>query len=475
MNHSDFTTFLDGFNRLAKLDLDLGDAADTEAAMARLRDYRAHVVAGPEIADSLAHQVALLTFVNIASRFALGGVTVSGISDVPLLAPWPGASLASAIEALGGAAAELSGAVPVVIVGGGAAPAQHRGCQITFAGWRGGVVPLGGTRLDEKETLAAAAVLAGSLAAAEIFATLRGEPGAGCREQGLSIWRPDGEEDWRSPTSDGPPVSVLPNHLWVLGLGHLGQAFLWTLAMSPYSDRASVKLVLQDTDIVTGSTASTSILTRPGSVGRKTRTVAALLENLGFKTSVVERPFDGAFARRPDDPSILICGVDNALARSQLELPQFELVIEAGIGRTASDFRAVRMHSFPSQRTAAELWKAGATEHPATLDNAPGYQRLRESGVDACGLALLAGTAVGAPFVGGVAGALMFGQILKLLHGERPDAVVDLDLRALQARRAVASSVPLLHNPGFQPCDDRSRVGQPDGSLSMIAEPAYDA
>jgi hypothetical protein len=77
---------------------------------------------------------------------------------------------------------------------------------------------------------------------------------------------------------------------------------------------------------------------------------------------------------------------------------------------------------------------------------------LREDGVDDCGLARLAGTAVGAPFVGTVAGALMFGQILRLLHGDTPDAVVDLDLRALQARRAVPSSVSLVHNPGFQAC-----------------------
>lgn len=454
MHHSDFTAFLDGFNRLAKLDLDLGDASCPETAMARLRGYRAHIAAGPEVTESIAHQIALLTFVNIASRFALGGVTVSGIADVPLLAPWHGYSLASAVEMLGGATADLAEETPVVLLGSATTPGERGGCQITFAGWRGGVVPLGGSRLDEKETVAAAAVLAGSLAAAEIFAMLRDETGAGCRDRGLSIWRPDGDEDWRSPASDGPPVSVLPNHLWVLGLGHLGQAFLWTLAMSPYSDRASVKLVLQDTDVVTGSTASTSILTRPETTGRKTRTVAALLENLGFATSIIERPFDGAFSRRSDDPSVLICGVDNALARTQLELPGFELVIEAGIGRTASDFRAVRLHSFPSQRAAAELWKAGAAAGVATAGNMPGYQRLRESGVDDCGLALLAGTAVGAPFVGGVAGALMFGQILKLLHGERPDAVVDLDLRALEARRAVLSSVPLVHNPGFQPCDN---------------------
>lgn len=79
MQHADFNQFVDGFNRLAKLDLDIGEAVDPDAAMARLMSYSAHVAVGPEIVQSVAHQIALLTFVNIASRFALGGVTVWSI------------------------------------------------------------------------------------------------------------------------------------------------------------------------------------------------------------------------------------------------------------------------------------------------------------------------------------------------------------------------------------------------------------
>lgn len=450
MYYGDFNQFVDGFNRLAKLELDLGEAIDPEAAMARLMGYSAHVAVGPEIAESMAHQIALLTFVNITARFALGGVTVSGLIDAPLLAPWAGKSLMSAVVELGGVVGSCPPKAPVAIIGSVMQPLSERGCQLTFEGWRGGIVPSGHCRLSESGAIAPAAVLAGAFAAAEIFALLRGEASAGLRPQGLSVWRPDGNADWLSSISDGPALSVLPNHLWVLGLGHLGQAFLWALAMCPYQDRSTVKLVLQDTDIVTGSTSSTSILTMPGVTGRKTRTVATQLEMLGFETSLVERPFDDDFRRRADDPSILVCGVDNALARSQVEAPGFALVVEAGIGRTASDFRSVRLHSFPAQRKAAELWKAGAVASDMSIGKAPGYQRLKEMGIDDCGLAQLAGTAVGAPFVGSIAGVLMLGQILRLLHGDVLDAVIDFDLRALSARRAVGNSVSIQHNPGFQ-------------------------
>lgn len=452
MQHADFNQFVDGFNRLAKLDLDIGEAVDPEAAMARLMSYSAHVAVGPEIVQSVAHQIALLTFVNIASRFALGGVTVSGLGDVPLLAPWLGLDLKSAVTALGGNVRSKASKAPIVIIGSALSPRPEQGCQITFEGWRGGIVPLGHPRLNECDVTAPAAVLSGAFAAAEVFAMLRGEVGAGLRPQGLSVWRPDGDADWLSSMSDGPRLSQLPNHLWVLGLGHLGQAFLWALAMCPYQDRSAVKLVLQDTDIVTGSTSSTSILTIEGSTGRKTRTVATLFESLGFMTSLVERPFDDGFSRRADDPSVLVCGVDNALARSQIEAPGFPLVIEAGIGRTADDFRSVRLHSFPAQRKASALWKAGAVEPDISIGKTPGYNRLKEQGVDDCGLARLAGTAVGAPFVGGITGVLMLGQILRLLHGDTIDAVIDFDLRALDARRAVGNSVLTQHNPGFQLC-----------------------
>lgn len=452
MKEADFAAFLDGFNRLAKLDLDLGEAGDPEAAMARLKDYAAHIRVGAEVAWSAAHQIAVLTLVNILSRFALGGVTLSGMLDAPLLAPWPGRTLMEGIEALGGAAGDPAGHCPTTVVGT-ADDIVDRDIQLTFEGWRGGIVPAGAARLDEAKGTAMSAVLAAAFGAAETFAMLREEVAAGRRAHGLSIWRPDGDQDWLSPVSDGPPLHLLPNRLWILGLGHLGQAFLWSLAMCPYADRTQVSLVLQDMDDITGSTASTSILTMKAARGRKTRDVARTMEAMGFSTVIIERPFDDQFKRRPEEPSVLICGVDNAHARSQLEAPGFPLIVEAGIGRSAQDFQAIRLHTFPSRRKAAELWKTEKVDATAVVAETPGYQRLRERGVDECGLARLAGTAVGAPFVGTVAGVLMLGQVLRLLHTDQIDAVIDLDLRALDARRAVPNANPLALNPGFQICD----------------------
>ncbi len=451
--NSDAISILRGtLNRAAKIDVDNGSAPDFDTAVERLRKHRIAILTGPEVIHSVAHQAALLTVVNIARRFALGGVTVTGPLDGPLLVLEPGGrKLGDEITRLGGHVDVMPEGVPTIIVGTidqGAAG----GIVVTFEGWRGGIVPQGSACLNGRTSVIPAAVVAGALAAAEAFAMLRGEVEAGHRSLGISLWRLDASSDWKSPSSDGPLLASLPDHLWILGLGHIGQAFLWTLMCCPYLDRAKVRLVLQDTDIITGSTDSTSILTHSSMPGtKKTRAMAQVLEAAGFASTIVERPFDGRFEwRAADDPAILICCVDNALARSQLELPGFPMVVEAGIGNRAQDFRAVRVHTFPGERKAVDIWKHHEAEVPKLLD-LPGYQMLSDSSGDVCGLTQLAQTAVGAPFVGTVTGAIMLAQVLRLLAGDAPDLIVNLDLKSMRSRRALSNTVIKPFNPGFQP------------------------
>jgi hypothetical protein len=59
-------------HRTAKYFMDSGQAASVEAAMDVLRGFGLAIQAGPEVAVSAAHQVALLTLVNLARRTLLG-------------------------------------------------------------------------------------------------------------------------------------------------------------------------------------------------------------------------------------------------------------------------------------------------------------------------------------------------------------------------------------------------------------------
>ena len=103
MNDIAIEILRDTLNRSAKIDVDNGSAPDFATAVERLGRHHVSVVVGPEIAVSAAHQAALLTTVNIARRFALGGVSVSGPTGGPLLVLQPGErSLEADIVRLGG-------------------------------------------------------------------------------------------------------------------------------------------------------------------------------------------------------------------------------------------------------------------------------------------------------------------------------------------------------------------------------------
>ena len=85
------------------------------------------------------------------------------------------------------------------------------------------------------------------------------------------------------------------------------------------------------------------------------------------------------------------------------------------------------------------------------LDERPAYAKLLADGkLDQCGITLLAGKAVGTPFVGAVAASLGIAEILRLLHGGAINQLIDLDLRSVDQRLIVPQVRDFSSfNPGF--------------------------
>ncbi|WP_192244267.1 thiamine biosynthesis protein ThiF [Mesorhizobium silamurunense] len=432
-----------GLNRSAKLYIDRASASTVEEALDRLKSFRMHLFIGEAAASSPTHQAALLTALNCGRRTFLGGVTVSGALHASLTLPVAaGATLADAVVALMGTIVDdIPDGVPLVSIGtpsgidcGGFA------VRTTFDGWRGAVVPLGTAALPETVEFAPSGVLAGALAVAELFAHFDGEAIAGYRPVGMSLWEQSASADWRSAGAGGPPPAKLPSDFWLIGLGHQGQAFLWTIGMLPFADASKVRLFLQDVDEAGGSTESTSVLTFPGAEGQlKTRICANWAERRGFQTRLVERRFARDLRVGNDEPLLALCGVDNPQARSFLEGAGFTTIFEAGLGSGVEDFRLIRTHSFPAPVTAAEVWADGSNiQGVALVERPPAYLDLQKRGhLDECGLTRLAEVAVGAPFVGVTAAAVMVSQIIRMVVDGRRPTVLNIDLRALQHRSLV--------------------------------------
>ena len=428
----------DSLHRLVKQVIDSGVAASVAEAEALFRGYRLRVEIGPAETSDPVQQAALLTTVALGRRVFLGGVTVTGPLDAPLMLAMPlGHTLGDAVQALGGILGDGAAETPTIVIGGGV---QERRAgfvvRTAAAGWRGGILPVHSElQADGECSMPLSGMLAAGLAVNEAFLFVNGRmPAAGRRALGLSLWRPDRETDWLQPDESEPALTYLPSRLWLIGLGHLGQAYLWALGLLPYQDPASVALVLQDIDSITESTESTSILTDSAMIGqKKTRAMAAWAEQRGFATSLQERMFAADFTRQAEEPAVALCGLDNGAGRRALDQVGFDFIVEAGLGRGHRDFRTMRLHVLPGRRAAADIWKKASEEEK--VEDRPAYAKLMEEGLlDRCGMTLLAGKAVGAPFVGSIAATLALSEVLRLLHGGAVYQLIDVDLLGLEQR-----------------------------------------
>lgn len=443
----------DHLHRLAKRAMDSGAVDSLEAAEATLRSYRLAIDFAPDVASEAADQAALLTAIVLARRVFLGGVSVAGPLDVPLRAHVTvGKTLREAVTGLGATGGASAPTTPSLNIGGGRRPkGPSFAVRTVYAGWRGGVVPAHAETpfAPSEPTMPLAAMLAAALAVNEAFLHMADNNlVAGRRIVGLSLWDP--AADWLVPTSE-PPLRFLPSRLWLIGLGHLGQAYLWALGLLPYTDLSALHLLLQDTDIVTPSTESTSILTDSSMVKqRKTRITAAWAGRRGFTTTITERPFNARTVRESDEPAIALSGVDNAEARRALDAAGFDFVVEAGLGRGHRDFRSILVHTLPGEVSSATLWPEEATGSHSAAE-APAYRKLLdEKSLDQCGVTLLAGKAVGAPFVGAVAATLVVSEVLRFLHGGPVHKLIELNLVDPAYRKVLTNPHDFSAlNPGF--------------------------
>lgn len=439
-------------HRLAKRFVDNGSARTIDESIDFLEKFR--VVLQIEESDLIENQIALLTSIALASRICLGGVYVYGKLDVPLKLKFPAEkTLGDAVKKFGGIIGTLDCHFPTISISVTHQDKNHDfHIRTLFAGWRGGILPVNSKIDFENVTpMPLAPMLSAALAINELFQFFDGFDGeAGHRKVGLSLWNPNIDVDWWTKDSTEVPLKYLPQKLWLIGLGHLGQAYLWALGLLPYPNPEEFQLTLQDYDEITESSVSTSILTDSALVGqKKTRTMANWAESIGFKTNIIERIFDDKITIQEEEATIALCGLDNAIGRQVLDQVGFDFVFEAGLGRDHRTFQEIRTHALPATRRSSEIWKNDETEI-VPVNNLAYSNLLENSVLDECGIVQLAEKAVGAPFVGSVAACLVISEVLKLLHNGKLSEQIDLDLSCVDFRRVVENNIDFSSkNPGF--------------------------
>lgn len=420
------------FCRLSRAIIDRHGCTYGEA-LKILGEFHLNLVCDEKIRESISLQSALLTAINAGKRSFMGGVSVLLPAGVKNLLPWPSTGSLNNLAAQLGATLKgpsFSPAAHTLYFGTAADPVAD-GLSVVCSGWRGGVAPADqNVSIENTHDFALGGVLAGALGVAKGFLRVSGLSSRFVDEpQGLSLWRPD--LDWLSPVADGPKLEILPLKLWLLGLGHLGQAYIWNLGLLPYPPSAPATIFLQDFDRVVEANWIAGLLCGEKSPGEyKTRMCSGWLETRGFRTRIIERAFDELTKRTGEEPYIALCGFDNMKSRSVLEDAGFDLVVECGLGGNTQNFDDIVLHTFPgASQTAKAIWAdnpiGGHGEETSPLAKA-----FRDT--EDCGILIrtLESKAVSTSFVGAYAGALVVGELLRGLHGGVRCELIKAQLRS---------------------------------------------
>ncbi len=347
-------------SRISKFLIDQ-DQLDRGAALAKRQMHRVEIRCGADVAGSYTLQLAALTACALSSR-CFPGATYAKLDDEIAAAPllvWPqlGLTFGRALEEIAGVKCARDSQTDSRTLVFGAAEAPANALRVTFDGWvalvgRADELP----RALEREYFPAVGVLAAALAVGELFfAFAKVSIEASRRTVALSLWRPDLPADARDAL--GVPVAFLPRRMWLLGLGHLGNAYLWTLSSLPYQNPRGVEFFLMDFDIVEDENVETGILFRNTDLTEmKTRACAAWAKRINFRTRLIERRLGNGFHRYPDEPGLAFSGFDSNPARRILGNCKFARIVDAGLGGAKNNFDVVGFHALPNPRTPDELW-----------------------------------------------------------------------------------------------------------------------
>lgn len=414
-------------------------AGDVASGARRHQAFTLHIIASTETCSNRPGQAAVITAVKTAVR-ALSfddsdtthAVTVALANpEQPVLGgPSAGTKLGAVVQQEGArlvAEREVGATTPTIILGQpptGMAPGNNATIA-TWTGWTAAVGPYSDVRSDgyRSDGNVLAAIAAGALAVAAAFFEFAGpiEDGACQPPVRFDLWSPEQPDN-----SDPPQLRYAPAQWWLLGLGHLGQAYAHAISWLDYTTPAEVNVALQDVQRTVPANHSTGLLTPRGSDGqRKTRLVADALERCGLNTTIIERLMDDSTAVRATDMHVALVGVDNLPTRRNIDTFGWRTTIDVGLGTGTDDFDGITLIRFPG-RASANIPGWRETSHE---QQAPASDAIAAPDLDPCGVARLNGIAVGASFVGAFAGVLAVAEAVRPLHGGQARSVLCASIR----------------------------------------------
>jgi len=417
-------------SRLAKILVESEGITFGEAE-ARLSGLTLEVVVGPDAVTPAAH-AAILTAVNVGHRTFIGGVRVVGAVDQPINSALPlrAKTLREAVREIG--ASDFEGVALQRIVIGRQQPSDDPApIALWWDGWRAGVCRPGvgsSGNGDNPLTGIAAGALGVGVAFLREYGRLQ-DP-----EPEIDLWpvEPGGE-------APGFDEVFLPGALWLVGLGNLGQGYLWSLASLPYADPSAVNLVLQDADRLSEENWGTSVLVFGEPYGTlKTKNGERFAEAKGFIVRRVDRKLMATDRLQDDDPRVAVSGLDRIEPRKAMGAVGFDCIVDAGLGHTSKDFERFRVTVFDQTRSISEHFAdAKEAEVDEAIYEQDAYRDL-EARIGRCGMAEIAGASAAVPFVSALAAAVVVARLIAIASGQACPASEVGKISQLSRRRKSA-------------------------------------
>lgn len=352
-----------------------------------------------------------------------GCVSVDGASGVPYRAALPldCSTLEEAAACVGATSSDTTPTHSILIGHGSAADIAPIAVRATWRHWIAAVAPSRETAEPCEGSFSLAAVAAAALAVGEVFQERLDNPRAGRRSQQISLWSPGTSES--GPTS--PNAVLLPRDIWLIGLGNLGQAYLWALTTLNFQNPKEVSVVLQDFDHVDDENFATSILTDADDEGSLKNFIAEQW-CLGrrFRVNRIDRALDQLTVVGHQEPRLAFSALDKISVRKLLGGCGFQYIVDAGLGANANDFDRFRINTFDETFAPdAHFDDQGDIDETiranAFVEATPAYKDAVESACseEACGLLAIAGKSVAVPYVSSIAACLVVAQAIRLVSG----------------------------------------------------------
>lgn len=408
-----------------------------DEAIEQLHSFNLSIVVGAEIRTSIPLQAALVSAVNAGSRIFLGGIKCYLNEVVPNFLPLPGKTLNDIVQEYGAVVCQGQPNENEQKLAFGKSCEDKFTIEVVCSGWQAGVNFFEHERtiLQPSDTsVIIGGVCASSLALFYMFNrqfleldNLFEFP------TGISLWDP-GAEYWAAPQNEGPSEVNTPKNVWSVGLGHLGQAYLWTLGLQSNPEHEYL-YALQDEDFIGLENIGSQVLSFEKDIGeRKARVCSKFLENLGVRTQIVEKPFLKVDQNQEwsSKYKVLLTGVDNVVARRSIDKSFFNLCLDGGTNGRLQLFDSFTFRNLNHiDKSVDEIWKSNSEEDAILNPNF--YDQMEKS----TGCGQLFNKAISTPFMGLFGASILVSEILRGLNKGKQFSAISVQLRNLTGRNVV--------------------------------------